>query len=175
MIKTKYVNAMATGFFLVVIAIVFHQIATSMTEQGIASGSPYDNAASYPRAVAIIIAVLLVLQYVMSVFVLPILNRSAGASTDDPLTDEQVINLAALKKPALLLVIFALYLMLLGWLGYHLTTAPMIMAIMLLCGVRSVTALLAAGIGIALVFAFLFEYFLKIVLPGGIFALNIPW
>lgn len=175
MIKAKHINALATGFFLVVIAIVFQQIATSMTEQGIASGSPYDNAASYPRAVAIIILGLLAMQYALSHIILPWLRRRQGWSAAEAQPDTRETPLAALVKPAILLVIFALYLGLLGWLGYHLTTAPMIMAVMLLCGVRSVKSVLVAGIGIATALAFLFEYFLKIVLPGGIFALNIPW
>lgn len=166
LVTSKQVNWLATVFFLIVIAIVFQQIATSMTEQGIASGSPYDNAASYPRAVAVIIGFLLLLQFVISFF-----TRRVGASPED----QQASPLVSLKKPASLLAIFGIYLGALGWLGYHLTTAPMIMAVMFLCGVRSLLAFITAGIGIAVVFAFLFEYFLKIVLPGGIFSLNIPW
>lgn len=161
-INDKHANWLVIGFFLIIIAIVFQQIATSMTVQGIASGSPYDNAAAYPRAVAIIIGILLLIQAALGR-----LNRTVKTVNVTPLE--------TLIKPALLLGIFAVYLALLGWLGYHLTTSLMIMAIMMLCGVRSVTTLIASSVGISLLFAFLFEYFLKIVLPGGIFSLNIPW
>ena len=61
---TRYLSWLVALFFAVIIALVFQQIATSMTEQGIASGGPYDNAASYPRAIAIIIGVLIALQLV---------------------------------------------------------------------------------------------------------------
>ena len=55
----KHAEYLVIIFFLMVIGIVFQQIATSMTEQGIASGTPYDNAAAYPRAVAILAGALL--------------------------------------------------------------------------------------------------------------------
>ena len=61
MLTRKHAEWLAALFFSVVIAIVFYEIATSMTEQGIASGGPYDNAAAYPRAVAIVIGALLAL------------------------------------------------------------------------------------------------------------------
>lgn len=165
-VTSRQVNWLVTIFFLVIIAIVFQQIATSMTEQGIASGSPYDNAAAYPRAVAIAIGLLMLLQFAVG-----FITRSSTTHHDE----QNSTSVVDLVKPTWLLVIFAVYLGVLGTLGYHLTTAPMIMAVMFLCGVRSIVTLLAAGIGIALVFSFLFEYFLKIVLPGGIFSLNIPW
>lgn len=161
-INSKHANWLVIGFFAIIIAVVFQQIATSMTEQGIASGSPYDNAAAYPKAVAIIIGILLLLQLILGRF-----ERIQRDANNTSFSD--------LLKPAGLIAIFAVYLGLLGVLGYHLTTPPMIIAIMILCGVRSPLTLIALGFSISIVFAFLFEYFLKIVLPGGIFALNIPW
>jgi len=147
-------------FFSVVIAIVFYEIATSMTEQGIASGGPYDNAAAYPRAVAIIIGVLIVLVLAMD---------RAPAGEGDALT------IRDLRRPALLLLIFAIYLWALGYLGYHLATTPMLMAVMVLGGARSPVEIVAASAGVAFGLAWFFEAFLKIVLPGGIFSLNVAW
>jgi len=63
----------------------------------------------------------------------------------------------------------------LGHLGYHLTTPLMIIAIMLLCGMRNLLATVGSSVGISLTLAFLFERFLNVVLPGGIYRLNIPW
>ncbi|MGI9435573.1 MAG: tripartite tricarboxylate transporter TctB family protein, partial [Geminicoccaceae bacterium] len=60
MLTRKHAEWLVALFFLGVIAIVFYEIATAMTEQGIASGGPYDNAAAYPRAVAIAIGILIV-------------------------------------------------------------------------------------------------------------------
>ena len=62
MASSRTLNFIALGFLLVVIVTVFWQIGTDLKEQGIASGGPYDNAAAYPRTVAIFIGVLLVLQ-----------------------------------------------------------------------------------------------------------------
>ena len=50
------------GFFLAVIVTVFWQIETDFKEQGIAGGGPYDNAASFPRTIAIFVGLFVTLQ-----------------------------------------------------------------------------------------------------------------
>lgn len=160
MLRRKHAEWVVILFFSVIIAIVFYEIATSMTEQGIASGSPYDNAAAYPRAVAIVIGVLLVLVLVMG---------------RDPVDEGDAIAIGNLRRPALLLLIFAAYLFVLGTLGYHLATTPMLIAVMLLGGARSPVEIVGVSVGVAFGLAWFFEAFLKIVLPGGIFSLNIAW
>ena len=135
-----------------------------MEEQGIASGGPYDNAAAYPRAIAILIGIMLVLQCIG----MWSKRRDKDASGDTTPVSELV-------RPALLVLIFGLYLFSLNTLGYHLSTTPMLIAVMMLCGVRKPILLAGVALGISFVFAFLFEYFLTIVLPGGYFGLNIPW
>lgn len=162
MLTKKLAEWLVVGFFVVLIATVFQQIATSMTEQGIASGGPYDNAAAYPRSVAILIGCLLLLMLV--------LNRWRVASGPD-----DSLSLADVRRPAMLLVIFSVYLGALGYLGYHLSTPPMLMSVMVLGGLRRPFEIVLVGLGVSLMLAFMFEVFLKIVLPGGIFALNIPW
>ncbi|MEM7464352.1 MAG: tripartite tricarboxylate transporter TctB family protein [Pseudomonadota bacterium] len=163
-IRKKYLNWLVILFLSVVIAVVFQQIFTSMTEQGIASGGPYDNAAAYPKLIAILIGVLIALQFVLSQF------RSAENESD-----EIFVNIADLRRPAVLLLIFAVYLTLLGILGYHLTTTPMIVSVMILCGMRFSWTTVGAALVISFVLAYAFEVYLKVVLPGGIFGLNIPW
>ena len=69
----------------------------------------------------------------------------------------------------------AIYLLLLNPLGYHLTTAPMVYFIIVLCGYRNYIVSFFISISIALILAFIFENFLRVVLPGGIFAVHIPW
>lgn len=150
-------------FFVGLIAIVFQQIYTSMTEQGIASGSPYNNAAAYPRAVALLIGALLLCMMVIS----KIASKSGEAVPS--------LETSSLKRPAILLLVFAAYLVGLGTLGYHLTTPLLVMAILVLSGVRKKWEIVLFGFGLSLFLAFMFEVFLKIVLPGGIFALNIHW
>lgn len=149
-------------FFAALVAVVFQQIHTSMTEQGIASGGPYDNAAAYPKAVAVLIGLMIAVQSALLAF-----GGDRGSG--------QRLGPGELRRPAGLLLIFGIYLALLGVLGYHLTTAPMVIGVMALCGMRNPVTMLLAGLGISFSLAYFFEAYLKIVLPGGIFGLNIPW
>ncbi|MEP3279219.1 MAG: tripartite tricarboxylate transporter TctB family protein [Stappiaceae bacterium] len=170
MITPKQISWLIAAFFVLVIAVVFQQIHTSMTEQGIASGGPYDNAASYPRIVAIVIGVLVFIQVLIDNF------SSYHTSKEGFRTEEGTgTELALLKRPTLLLVLFAVYLGALNTLGYHLSTTPMIFAVMWCCGSRQVLRLVLAALVMSFAFAYIFEKFLNVVLPGGIFALNLPW
>lgn len=163
-IRKKNIDTFVAVFFAAVVAVVFQQIFTSMTEQGIASGSPYDNGAAYPKIVTILIAIMVLIQSIKS-----FISKSENQDND------KVVEIADLKKPFFLLCIFAIYLALLGFLGYHLTTAPMIFAVMTLCGMSFTFRTALIAVLIAFVHAYAFEVFLKVVLPGGIFGLNIPW
>lgn len=170
MITPKQISWLITAFFVLVVAVVFQQIHTSMMEQGIASGGPYDNAAAYPRAVAIAIGVLVIIQALIDFF------SGYREADEEPRTEEGTgTELALLKRPTFLLVIFAVYLGALNTLGYHLSTAPMIFAVMWCCGSRQALKLVVVALVMAFVFAYIFEKFLNVVLPGGIFALNLPW
>lgn len=163
MISGKHLNWIVSLFLIIVVAIVFQQISTSMTEQGIATGGPYDNGAAYPRAVAIVIAALVIFQLLLSTF----------AKTDAK--EFQVTSLAQLVRPASVLLVFTIYVGVLTAVGYHLTTAPMIFALMWVCGARNYLQQAVAALVMAFAFAYIFEKILNVVLPGGIFALNIPW
>lgn len=162
-ITRRHAAWLAIVFFAVLVAVVFQQILTSMTDQGIASGSPYDNAAAYPKAVAILIGILAAVEAVTEIFRRPADSETARYTLSD------------LRRPALLLVVLVGYLFSLGFLGYHLSTPGMIMAIMLLCGMRRPLEIVLAGAIISLVLAFFFEFYLTIVLPGGVFGLHMPW
>ena len=162
-IGKKQVETIAVVFLSMVVAVVFQQIYTSLAEQGISTGGPYDNAAAYPRGVAILMAFLLAIQVCVFCF------------ADGSKKPAKLAKFSDLILPFSLLLIFAVYLGLLGHLGYHLTTPPMIISIMLLCGMRNLLAIVGSSVGISLTLAFLFERFLNVVLPGGIYRLNIPW
>lgn len=164
MLGNKQVNWLVIVFFAIIIAVVFQQIHTSMSEQGIATGGPYDNAAAYPRAIAILIGLLLILQATVSWF--------KGNSAD---TEADELPIEQAYRPLALLGVFALYLGLLGVLGYHLTTTPMIVALLLVCGARPSVRIVVTAFLIAFTLAYFFEAHLKVVLPGGIYGLNIPW
>ena len=163
MASPRSLNLLAIGFLFAVIVIVFWQIETDFKEQGIASGGPYDNAASYPRTIAIFIGVLLGLQLLVE-----LLSGRAVAKPAD-------IEMSDLGRAAAMLLVFATYLMVLTTVGYHLATAPMILALMWICGMRNILKLVLASVAIATGFAFIFEVFLNVVLPLGIWDIFIPW
>lgn len=163
MASSRTLNLLALGFLFAVIVIVFWQIETDFKEQGIASGGPYDNAASFPWTIAIFIGVLLGLQLAVELLT----SRTAAKTADVEASD--------LGRAAAMLVVFAVYLMVLTTVGYHLATAPMIFAIMWICGMRNILKLVLASVAIATGFAFIFEVFLNVVLPLGIWDIFIPW
>ncbi|MEL6564712.1 MAG: tripartite tricarboxylate transporter TctB family protein [Pseudomonadota bacterium] len=160
--STKGAEWVALAFFGALVVLVFQQIATSMSEQGIASGGPYDNAASYPRNVAIFMMGLLAVQLVRASFV------NSEPQSEPP-------TAAGFRRGVGLLLIFALYLACLNWLGYHLSTTPMAATVMWLCGLRNIGKALGVALVMAFSLAFAFEKILNVVLPGGVLGLNIPW
>lgn len=160
--STRFAEWVALAFFGALVALVFQQIATSMIEQGIASGGPYDNAASYPRTIAIFVAALLVVQMIQA------FAFGGDAEGEAP-------PIFGVRRSLWFLVIFAIYLGCLNWLGYHLATTPMAAVVMWLCGLRNILKALGIALVLAFSLAFAFEKILNVVLPGGVFGLNIPW
>jgi len=156
-------------FFTAVVIIVFQQILTDMTESGIASGGPYNNAASYPKGIAVIIGILLVTQFILR-FV-PVFRKKMIAND----SEKKKASPSDIKRVVGLLVIFAVYLWALGVLGYYISTPLMIGAIMMLSGIRKPRELVVVSLLISFFLAFVFEFFLKTVLPIGIFRISIPW
>lgn len=161
---SRFLNIAAIGFLLGVVILVFVQIETSMKEQGIASGGPYDNAASYPRNVAIFVGILLLIQAISEFF--------RKTSRNDEISEIKRVDL---QRAGLMLLAFAVYLLILTTVGYHLATTPLIFAIMWICGSRQYLKMAFASFAIAMIFAFAFERFLNVVLPLGIWSIFIPW
>ena len=166
MIERKHMEWVATAVMVVVVAVVFQQVYTDMMEAGIARGGPYENAASYPRSLAIILGVLVIIE-VAGRFITPGSRAHEQASVG--------IETKYLGRPALLLVVFSLYLGLLRFLGYHLTTTPFLLSVMIIAGERRWGRIIITSLVFSFALAFVFEVLLKIVLPGGIFRFNIPW
>ena len=163
---SRVLNLAALGLFVAVIVTVFWQIGTDLTEQGIASGGPYDNAASYPRMIMVFMGVLVALQLIIELL-------RTGPRSETPQSSD--IEPSDLRRAGLMLVVFAIYLMVLTTIGYHLATTPMIFAIMWICGMRNLPKLAISSVAIATGFAFIFEVFLNVVLPLGIWNIFIPW
>lgn len=150
-------------FFVIIIAIVFQQISTSFVEQNMASGGPYDNAASYPRIVAIMIGLLLIVQLLM--------KGNGFNSSDIPEGADKKATLRAI----LLIGIFGIYIYTLKFLGYQIGTPLMIFSVTLLCGDKRYFRAAIFAILASLSIAFVFEQLLNVVLPGGFLRIHIPW
>ncbi|MEQ8601100.1 MAG: tripartite tricarboxylate transporter TctB family protein [Devosia sp.] len=151
--------------FVAVVGLVFQQAATDMAAQGIASGGPYDNAAAYPKTIAIVLGILTFAQVVIQMIRSRVAPHDNGSS----------VPVRQLVRPAAMVVIFAVYLGCLDILGYHIATPIMLATLMGLCGIRKPLAIVLPAILVSLGFAYVFEAWLKIVLPGGFLHLNIAW
>jgi len=153
------------SLMLLIVAIVFWQVYTDMTQAGIASGGPLDNAAAYPRALAVILGLLVAIRTLTKFF-------QTRKLTKEPVP---VFSLSVIKKPGLLLLIFGLYLLGLKILGYHLMTSLFLFIVLYVAGERKLPQMLIFAMVSSITVAFIFEVLLKIVLPGGVFRINIPW
>lgn len=156
-------DLLAVLFLAAVCGVVFQQIATSFVEQGMAGGTPYDDAASYPRAVAIVVLALLAVALAQA------FGRRPEASGEAP------PRWAALARPAALIATFALYLAGLGLVGYSLATPPAVYAMMKIAGARRDGRAIVVAVAAMLATAILFEEGLKVVLPGGAINWNLHW
>lgn len=163
--------------FLAVTGLVFQQIATSLTEQHAASGDALHNAAMFPRLVAwtmiglvaLIVAVRVLERIVGTV---PGHDDAANAATAPDAPPESArARLAMIGAMAMLTVI---YLIALVPLGFHITTT-LYMALMFgVLGVRPVWGAFLIAVGVDLLFAFVFEVLLQVVLPTGVFGIALP-
>ena len=163
-LNRNHVEWFSLVFFMVLVGIVFQQVNTDLVEQGIAGGDAFHNAAFYPQAVALLIlGAVFVRTFQLTI---EIKNSDTGTSAK---------KVSELFRPLQLIILFSLYLFLLGILGYHLTTTPFIALVILVCGDRKPFQTVLFSLVAAFLIAFLFEKYLKIVLPGGVFSLNIPW
>ena len=163
MTASRFLSVLALGFFVVVIIVVIWQIETNFKEQGIASGGPYDNAAAFPTAVIFVIGFLVVIQGAFDFI---------GTKSSTKL---KIPPRSALMRAGIMLFVFAVYLSALETIGYHLATSPMIFSIMWICGMRNITMLICAAVFVSTSFALVFEVFLNVVLPLGIWTIFIPW
>ena len=171
--KARIGEWLVLGFFVAVAALVFQQIATSLTEQGAASGDPLANAALFPRMVAILmlgLAALIGLRTALGRMAPPPEHATFDATPDQPPEPPAVRARMMLGTIALL----CLYLVALRPLGFHIATTAAIAAMFALLGVRPLWWAALAGAGLNLLVAFVFEGLLKVVLPTGVFGISLP-
>jgi len=146
-------------FFASIPVLIFWQSATSLAEQGAASGGPLDNAAFYPRVIATLMSVVVAIQGARL-----ILGRVSHRS---PFTREGGTPLALAFSS-----VFVIYLIALPSWGFHLATPPLCIGMMWAMGVRPVPAFIG-GLVLWFCASFVFEGLLNVVLPVGMFGLTI--
>lgn len=146
-------------FFAAVPVTIFWQCATTLVEEGVASGGPMENAAFYPEIVASVMTFLLV-WLAMSLLLGRLRRKSpftAGEGTG-----------RALAATAL----FIGYLAVLPYAGFHLATPVLCFLLFRLLSLSMIPAV-AGGIGLSLATAFVFQGLLHVVLPVGVLGITV--
>ncbi len=135
------------------------QNATSLADQGVASGGPMSNAAAYPTIIAWVLVVLTLVNALRIIS-----GRICEHSPLDP-TPTTPLALAATA-------LFVVYLLTVSWLGYYITTPVLLAALFAILGLGPIVALAGAVLA-TLVVAAVFEGLLNVVLPLGIFSFTL--
>lgn len=152
-------------FFIAVVAVVFYLAATSLVEQGAASGTPIKNAALYPRLVASLLLILALLQLALT------LRRESGAepSTYAHTTSHTLVQILGAVTA------FLIYLFLLPIVGYHVSTPLLVAVLLVLFRTRHPVQIVAFSLSLSMGCALLFEGVFNITIPRGIFGLAISF
>jgi hypothetical protein len=147
------------ALFLGLPPLVMHQAATSLAEQGVASGGPLENAAVFPLSVAWVLAGLCVIHA---------LRLIAGhVAKPSPVEGTPTTRLALVGAGA-----FVAFLLLLGTLGYYIAATLLLVALMRLLGVGWVISILAT-VAMTVGVGFIFEGLLNVVLPLGLWKITL--
>ncbi|WEX12101.1 tripartite tricarboxylate transporter TctB family protein [Chelativorans sp. AA-79] len=139
--------------------VIFWQSATSLAEQGAATGGPLDNAAFYPRVIAVLMSAA-VLLHGLRLLLGRVQHRTA-------------LEAAPGTRLALSLsVLFVAYLILMPYVGFHLATPILLVIMMRALGVRILQSILGSAV-LWLVTSYTFEGLLNVVLPVGMLNISI--
>ncbi len=153
---------MPAVFLTVPCGLVFYEAATTLTEQGYASGTPISNAALYPRLLAGLLLALLALQVVSDVRSGPEAAGSEPAAAPD--RPGQLL-FAALGMVA--------YVLLLPVLGFLLATPIFVLAMLLALGDRDPVTLSALPLGLTLGCLAVFQGLFSVNLPRGLLGIAV--
>ena len=157
-----------------IVGMVFQQIATSLTEQGVASGDALFNAALFPRYVALVMAGL------GMIIAVQMLIAGVPEDEEEEKTQGEMLEVPEPKRRLRIqeIIIFGLvllYLLALEPLGFHLTSVLVIGAMFYVLDARPWYWAFLASTALTLISSFIFEGLLKIVLPLGYFSFSIPY
>lgn len=140
-------------FFLLIAVLVLWQSATSLVEQGVASGGALQNAAAFPQAIAWGMIFLSILNLVRII--------KGHITNETPITTTKTTSLAITST-----ILFFIYLMMLEIIGYYIGTPILLTLLLRILGVKWINSLLVAVL-MTLVVASIFEGLLNVVLPLG--------
>lgn len=139
--------------------IIFWQSATSLAEQGAASGGPLDNAAFHPRVIGALISVAVAIHGVRL-----LLGRVQGQSA--------FVAETGTRLAVALTILFVVYLLLLPYAGFHIVT-PILLIVMTRALCLGLPRAVLGSVALWLVASFVFEGLLNVVLPVGMFNLTL--
>ncbi len=170
--KRRRLGEVAVVFmFFLLAGTVFQQTNTSFVAQGAASGDAMFNAAMFPELIAWSLVVLGLLQLV-AIF-RPNATAAQGdevAATGEPIDPEERRD--SLRKALLCLAFFIVYVATIKLLGYHLMTPLFMVACYYILGTRNIPLAAVLAIGTSLFMSFVFEYWMNVILPVGIFGIG---
>lgn len=151
-------------FLAAVCTLVLFEAATTMAERGQASGTPIQNAALYPRLLAVLLLILVVAQAFADLRQGVAGGSDARATTPRRLVQMSVVMLALVS-----------YLALLPILGFLLATPVFVLALLLGLGEREPVVLIALSLAVPAGCLLVFQVLLNVNLPRGVFgiALNL--
>ncbi len=150
------------AFILVLAAVpvfVFYDIGTRFVAEGVHTGSAENNAAMYPRLIAMLMAGLLAIQAFRTV------AQRSQAATWPGLT-------ALVKTHARAIIVFVLFLVYLWafrWFGFTYSTPVFLLLTQVVLGVRQPVVLVAYSVGVTAAVYFAFAEILNLALPAGDF------
>lgn len=138
---------------------VFYDIATRFAAEGVASGSAENNAAMYPRLVALLLLFLILIQGART-----LLERSVSAGRG---ADLSLAALTKYRRSVAVFILFLLYLSAFRWFGFMIATPLFLVSVQFVLGYRNVIAMALYSGGVTMAIWFAFSKILNLVLPAG--------
>jgi len=143
-----------------VCGLVFYEAATTLTEQGYASGTPISNAALYPRLLAGLLLFLLSLQLIND-----LRGKAGAAQSDGPAAD------GTSAQTVLVGLAIVAYVVLLPIVGFILATPILVLGMLALLGDRQIATLIGVPIVITVGCMLVFQGLFNVNLPRGLFGI----
>ncbi|MCG8509952.1 MAG: tripartite tricarboxylate transporter TctB family protein [Rhodospirillales bacterium] len=147
------------AFLLLIPVYVFHDIATRFVEEGVASGSAENDAAMFPKLIAALLLILLVIQITTTV-----LKKTDAVAMKMP---SWGVLWRRYRRAVAVFVLFVLYLPAFRWFGFLYSTPVFIILLQLVLGYRNPVAIAAFSVGVTGAVWLAFARVLNLVLPVG--------